>query len=125
MVNTTLREMQGTYKAYHDERVGFKLTFAPGDDVFIERPPLIAVPAECLTTSGYVKLLPGRLRPCRIITVDQENVTLCQEKFKTQFPSTVQAPSPIDNNNDDISNEESRARHERRPPEQRQDREKE
>lgn len=43
------------YKLDHDKRVCFEPTYAPGDYVFVERPPFTAIAAEHLIAEGYSK----------------------------------------------------------------------
>lgn len=79
--------------------------------MFIERPPLTTSPAERLAAEGYTKLLLKRLGPYRMISVGLNYVKTWQHGLKNtvSIKRITKVPRAIDNDNDDIVNEESRA----------------
>lgn len=81
MVDKNLRGIKKRYKQDYEKKVQFEPTFAPGDYVFVERPPLTTTPAERLASKNYCKLRPRRLWLYRIISgrpdflkIDQDGI---------------------------------------------------
>lgn len=66
------REVHRRYKRNHYKGVCFEATFATGEDVFVEQPPLNTSSAERLAFENYSKLQPPRLRPYGMISVGPE-----------------------------------------------------
>lgn len=53
-----LKAAQDKYKRDHDKKVSFGPTYAPGDYVFLNPPPLKMSAAECPALDNYTKLMP-------------------------------------------------------------------
>lgn len=88
MADKTSKKVQARYKKDYGRQVLFEQPFAAGDNVLLERPPVMASATEHIAYERYYRHLHRSTTPYPVISAGPEYKKLDQDGIRNLYQST-------------------------------------